>query len=1394
MRTLLLVLGSLLVAIVHAAEPGTPASLESWRAWVLKDQEFRACPLIVKGSNESSPGSVSAATQSDFICQWPGTLNIAADAKGASITQRWLLEADGWVPLPGSREHWPQQVLVDGQAAAVIDSEGPKLWLAKGNHELRARFVWNNRPQSLRVPTSIGLIALTVDGKPIVPLQREGADGVDLTLGRGAAAAVEADSVELHVYRKFSDNVPGRLTTEIRIDASGQPREEVFGPVLPTGFVPLALDDQAWGGQSWPSRLDDEGRLHVQVQPGSARLTLTARALAPISTLTASLPEHWVRQEVWSFESLPSIRVTSISGAVQVDPRQADVPNGWESLPTYALADGDTLKIEERSRGINAAEANRLSLQREAWLDFSGDGWFAQDHISGQMKSGWRFDLAAPYSLQRAQGKTEFGDNGGLLITRGIRDGLSGVEWHAPNVDLHAGVRIDRGGGAMLVSGWQQVFDQIGTTLHLPYGYRLIAAPGTDRANGSWISGWTLLDVFLAAILMLLAARLFGWVGGALAAAYLLLGYQESGAPIWTLLAVLALALIVRALPPGRLMRFAQGLRVLAVAALLVVALPFCAGQLRQALYPQLEQSQGGFTDRLGSPSGSSMQAESVQGGAMRDMPAEGSPAPMALPASPPAPLEEMKARSNAPISERLDTRVVTGSNVRPAELISKYSQSTVVQTGAGEPGWQLGNRYTLNWSGPVLPEQTVNLIIASPWLVRLLRVLLVGLLVALLWRVARSTPWRWQPAATGAMASIAIICASLLSLPVAHAADYPSDALLQQYQARLLESPSCIPNCASIALAEVSARGDELRVDIEIHALARVAVPVPLDEKALVLRRITIDGQVSDAMARSFNSRIAVNRGVHRVELVYAVADDRVALSFAMLPARVVFSGDEWQASGLTDDRLMTETLSLLRLRTGAGQPAKATAQHFPPYVSLRRFLFLDLNWRIENRVDRMAPREGGFTTSLPLLSGEHVTTPGLKVSDGMVAVALADKEGQLKWDSTLDQTQTITLKAPDLADHAESWVIMVSPTWHVEFSGVPEFVQQNNSYPDDYYAFQFYALPGETLTLRVTRPEPVAGATRAVDRLWLSSDFGLRAQTHTLQFDLRASQGGEQSIRLPATAELLGVTRNATSLGVRPIDGKLSVPVSPGTQQYEVRFRENAPVGFSLSTPLVDLGLPAANISLVATLPNDRWLLAAFGPPVGPAVLFWGELLVAIVLAWLLARWRSGTLRFHHWLLLVLGFSTFSWLALLVVVAWLFALDWRARNAPATNWKFNLLQLGLAALSVVALVCLFESIRNGLLGSPDMVVRGNGSYGNQLQWFADRSVDALPTASVISLPLWAYNVVMLFWALWLAWAVVGWLRSGFGAWTSGGYWRPWRVAPAEPAIDLPPTPPPAA
>jgi len=105
--------------------------------------------------------------------------------------------------------------------------------------------------------------------------------------------------------------------------------------------------------------------------------------------------------------------------------------------------------------------------------------------------------------------------------------------------------------------------------------------------------------------------------------------------------------------------------------------------------------------------------------------------------------------------------------------------------------------------------------------------------------------------------------------------------------------------------------------------------------------------------------------------------------------------------------------------------------------------------------------------------------------------------------------------------------------------------------------------------------------------------------------------------------------------------------------------------------------------------------------------------------------------------------------------------------------------------------LLCLIAAIPQGLLGTPDMQVAGNGSSAQSLHWFADRSLDALPTAGAISVPLWVYKLAMLAWALWLANAVVGWLRYGFAAWTRGGYWR--RVPRA--VVDVPaasPPPPP--
>jgi len=1374
-RPLARLFAGLVFSIAAHAAADVPTPLEPWRSWVMHDQEFRACPLIA---------GRGGADANDFLCAWPGVLVLSADDTGASFTQHWQVEAESWVPLPGTAQHWPQQVSVDGRPAVVVDHEGPSLRLAVGSHEIHAQIPWRERPQTLHVPATVGLVALRVGGKVVAPVQR---DGDELTLGRAAVAAPEADSMQLRVYRRLADGVPALLTTRIEIAVSGQAREEVIGPALPEGFAPLALES------AWPARLDADGRLRVRVQPGSNSVVLDARAIAPLLAVTARVPAApWPQQEIWSYAAAPQLRVSIANGALPIDPAQAQVPGEWAQLPTFALADAAKLTIEERSRGQDPDAQNQLGLSREMWLDFDGGGWFARDRINGRMLRDWRLDVTAPYALERADAGSD-----ALLVTRGAASGSTGVEWRNPNVDLTAGMRITPKSSELPVAGWNTNFDGATAIVHLPDGYRLLGAPGADYAHGSWVSAWTLYDVFIAALLALLAWRLLGVPGVLIACAYLVLGYQEPGAPRWTLLAALGLGLALRTLPAGRLAGAFEWLRRAALVLFIVFALPFAAVQLRNALHPQLEHAGSGrsVADAFQFPSNmATRSAAPIQQDAARDEEQAMGVAP--APAAPPAPAEPLRRKSAPqPIAEgeKLETITVSGSNLRRVDIdkIERYAESTVLQTGAGEANWDRGQRYELGWSGRVVPTQTMRLLIAPPWLVRLLRVVLVGLLAWLGMRLLQPA-WRsLRVPRAGATALFGLLAAStfLASSPVrAQAQAYPPDELLEQLRARLLEAPKCAPACAAFSNAQIVAHGDEIGVTLEAHALERVALPLPADRRNLDLRRISLDGAVQEGVARVGETLwLDVPRGVHRIELAFAAVSDKIALDFPLPPPRVAFAGDGWQASGLDDEaRLLTQTLTLVRARAN-GEAAVGTTQQFAPYVVVERALLLGLDWSVSTQVSRLAPREGGIALALPLLAGEHVTTAGLKVDNARVMVALGEGMTQTAWDSKLDKSDALTLVAPPLGEHAEIWSVQVGPTWHLESSGVPAIALPAED-AQGAHRFEFHPLPGEQLVLRVTRPEAAQGASRAIDWVSVVRRPGQRAAETTLALTARASQGGEQSITLPKGAELVGSTRDGQALNLRLQDGKLSLPLVPGSHKFEVRWRDDEAVGVVTNTPALALGLPAANIDLGIDLPADRWLLATSGPTAGPAVLYWSELALALLLAFALGRTRRSPLKAWQWLLLVLGFSTFSWIALLVVVAWLFALDARARQAPHGVTAFNLVQVGLPALTLLALLCLLAAVQDGLLGTPDMAVAGNGYDTHALRWFADRSTDALPVARAISLPLWVHKIAMLAWALWLASALVGWLRKGFAAWMQGGYWR----KPMRPIVDVPRVEPP--
>jgi hypothetical protein len=66
---------------------------------------------------------------------------------------------------------------------------------------------------------------------------------------------------------------------------------------------------------------------------------------------------------------------------------------------------------------------------------------------------------------------------------------------------------------------------------------------------------------------------------------------------------------------------------------------------------------------------------------------------------------------------------------------------------------------------------------------------------------------------------------------------------------------------------------------------------------------------------------------------------------------------------------------------------------------------------------------------------------------------------------------------------------------------------------------------------------------------------------------------------------------------------------------------------------------------VESVVRMPTARWVLFAGGAGIGPIILYWGELVIFLAVAYALGHVRQAPLRTYEWLLLGLGLSTFSW-----------------------------------------------------------------------------------------------------------------------------------------------------
>jgi hypothetical protein len=1390
--TALAIFCSLACSLAAKAQDAIPPALREWQGWVLHGEEFRRCPFTATADAEAG----EPLGEDQFRCVWPERLTLAVDAHGGTFSQRWQVFSESWVQLPGDAESWPREVRLNGAPAAVVAVDDvPSLRLSPGSYTISGRFEWGSRPEALPLAESTAIVDLFVDGSRVA--QPERPDG-GVWLGKRRSTE-QAAAMEVQVYRLVQDEVPAYLLTRIRLNVAGEAREEVLGRALPDGFTPLSLRGDL------PARLERDGTLRVQLRAGSHEVVLFARATSVAETLAR--PENttgkWPKEEVWSFAANDGLRVAAAEGAEGIDPAQANVPGEWRQYPAFRMDAAAKLNVVERSRGLSNADDNRLTLARTVWLDFDHHGFTVVDHINGLMRRDWRLDMQAPFALQSARQNADQ-----LLVTEG-GEGRAGVELRQPALDLTTVARKESGGGAMPATGWDSRFDRVSGTLNLPVGHRLIAAIGTDAAPSAWWERWGLWNVFGVLLIVGFVYWTAGLIPAAIAALALLLTYQEMPEFIWLWGNLLAALAIARAAPAGRFQKFASAYRTLSFVVLGIALLPFLWLQVRYALYPQLAPTDAGYSY-----------------GMMANAPGGWTEAPMTMElkalAPPPAPMQEAynaaaDAAAAAPaevdsiiaedvgnlpdrnVRQDLRRSISKSAGLNAAQVVQRYAPGTVLQAGPGIPAWGY-NSYEYYWSGPVESADTVRFIYVGPVVLFFWRILGVIALAALfawlaLLSYGKRLPLPGLPKVTSAAALLLLLGMSA-GAPMPARADAPDagpgtpgNDLLAELKTRLTAAPQCAPNCAEISAARVTVEGDRLDVVLQVSALANVAVAMPHASDRWQLDDVSVDARGTLAMARDGDTSLWVplTAGAHTVRMVGRLASaESIQLAFPQRPRVIDVSTRGWTASGVNEGRLVSGSLELARERDAesSGTALEAGAE-FPAFVRVERVFNLDLDWTLDTIVTRIAPQRAALSVEIPLVKGESVLTDGVKVRNNEVAlVGLGAGEGQMQWHSGLARADTLEVSVPSDAARSEVWSFIVNPQWNVVFEGFAPVLPQDVNAPS--WEFRFMPRPGEKLSLKVTRPTGARGTTLAIDSASLYTTVGSRSSTTTLSFSYRSTQGGRHIIRLPEQARVTGVTFDGRPQQLRPEKGELPLSLAPGAHNLQIAWEESRDVSLLTHPSTVDLQSPASNLTFSVALPDSRWILAAWGPGVGPAVLYWGELVVFIAVAWLLGRWSRSPLRFTEWLLLGLGLSTQSWFVFCLTAAWLIAMRWREGWKPGEElkeWRFNGMQVLLAGFTFVTIVTLvFSGIRNGLLAYPDMHIAGSRGLGAGYSWFQDQTAGVLESPSIFSVPMWVYRALFFAWASWMAFALVRWLRWAFNAWKSCGLWRGAEsAAPAE-------------
>ena len=1312
-------------------EKSIPSQLKPWKSWVMHGEENKFCPSPFNNGNE-------------YLCVWPSRLKMELSETGGIFSQKFVVYSEGWIPLPGNINVWPGHLKVNGKNTVVVNRKGkPSLLLKKGSYLVEGIFKWKSIPEMINIPEKTGLVDLVINNKKVDSPLLDNKGRLWLQ-NKKIEKAVE-DRLDVKLFRLIDDDIPMFVTTLVRLYISGQAREVKLSDIVPADFIPMQIESRM------PVLITDSGDVIVQARPGRWDVFIKARSKGPVDIIGPSKAVYG--PEIWSVKSQNHLRMINIEGAAGIDPGQTDLPGDWKSYPAYIINKNDKLVLKSTRRGDPSPAPDHLTMIRQIWLDFDGNGYTLMDNISGTMSRKWYLAMNSPVK----PGRIVF-DGVDQLITGHGKENKPGVELRKGDIILEAESRIESDQRSINAVGWDHNVQQLSAALHLPPGWKLFNVSGVDSVNGTWLQKWNnLIDLFLVLVISTAIFRLFNWRLGLLALATLVLIYHESGSPRTVWLYLLAATALLRFIHEGWIKKVLELWRLSAIIILVVISIPFIVNQARTGFYPQLDNTRD-FSSNL------------LQTGSK-----------MALKYAP-VPEAEEAGRSERTVATKIEMDSVSFGFPADAEY-SRKSQNVMlqdpnalIQTGPGLPRWTWRSHY-MSWNGPVDSDQTINLWLISPGMNFVLSFLRIILLIVLFLSVLELKMIK-----IGSLKnSVPSLLLFFLLVPGAGRAiagesgDFPPPELLDQLKERLLEKNECFPNCADSPDMEVTINNDNVRILFRVHASTETAVPVPgslmmWNPEEVYLGNKPADNLLSDSNGIKW---VLVPEGIHDVVIRGRVpAGNEFQIPLTMIPHNVSLNIDGWAAYGIDREGQVQGSIKFVRLEKKTSKETSKSSSILPPFFHVERVISLGIDWQIHTVVKRITPSNESVVVSIPLVKGESVITAGIKVENNSTVLSMSPGEREKQWVSTIEPSDKISFKAADTTEWTETWILDASPIWHCELSGIPLIHHQDKK---GQWRPEWRPWQGEEITINITRPMAVPGRVTTVDNAKLTHTPGKRTSITELELNVRSSQGGQQEITLPEGANLRKVSIAGKSQPVNQQGRSVILPLNPGAQTVELEWQEKTASLALIKTPDVDIGTEAVNAYVNFNIPKNRWILFAGGPVMGPAVLFWSYLVVIIISGIILGRIKWTPLKTLSWIFLGLGLTQVPAIAAIVIAGWFLAMGARKKAVHNQSaWVFNLAQLFLVVWFLFAMGGLWTSIERGLLGIPDMQIQGNESSDFILRWTQDRVEAMMPSAWVLSVHIFVFKGLMLLWALWLAYSLIlKWLPWAWSCFSDGGIFK---------------------